>query len=157
MESYTEQEYKVRIFTPVHPRWMITRDMDEVMDIEDESFEYPWDVDDFIESLRHKNCIGMVATDNNNDNKVLGFMVYELHKHRIDLLDLAVSPEYWRRGIGTQMINKLKSKLSGEGMKRLSLVVSERNLRAHLFFRENGFRAVCPIRNYYDDTLMMLI
>ncbi len=138
---------------PVHARWMIRRDMDEVMNIEDESFEYPWGADDFIESLRQKNCTGMVATDNADDNKVLGFMVYVLHKNRIDLLEFAVSPEYCRRGIGTHMMDKLKSKLSSRGIKRLSLSVSERNLRAQLFFRSQDFRAVSILRGYYNDTL----
>jgi len=44
----------------VHIRWMIRRDMPEVLDIESGSFEFPWSEEDFIRCLRQRNCIGMV-------------------------------------------------------------------------------------------------
>ena len=45
----------------VHIRWMIRRDMPEVLDIENRSFEFSWTEEDFIRCLRQRNCIGMVA------------------------------------------------------------------------------------------------
>ena len=45
----------------VHIRWMIRRDMPEVLDIERDSFEFPWSEEDFMRCLRQRNCIGMVA------------------------------------------------------------------------------------------------
>src|SRR3989344_7006679 len=60
-------------------RWMIRRDMPEVLDIEQQCFEFPWDEEDFIRCLRQRNCIGMVSQD---EEKVKGFMIYELHKTR---------------------------------------------------------------------------
>ena len=60
-----------------HIRWMIRRDYAEVLAIEARGFEFPWCEDDFIRCLRQRNCIGMVAE---RDDRVAGFMVYELHK-----------------------------------------------------------------------------
>ena len=62
-------------FSKVHIRWMIRRDMAEVLAIEADSFEYPWSEDDFIRCLRQRNVIGMVAE---LDDRIVGFMVYEL-------------------------------------------------------------------------------
>ena len=45
----------------VHIRWMIRRDMPEVLQTEQESFEYSWTEEDFLRCLRQRNCIGMVA------------------------------------------------------------------------------------------------
>ena len=45
----------------VHIRWMIRRDMSDVLEIENNSFEFPWFEEDFIRCLRQRNCIGMVA------------------------------------------------------------------------------------------------
>ncbi|MEK6238743.1 MAG: ribosomal-protein-alanine N-acetyltransferase RimI, partial [Planctomycetales bacterium] len=45
----------------VHIRWMIRRDMPEVLAIENSSFEFPWSEEDFLRSLQQRNCIGMVA------------------------------------------------------------------------------------------------
>ena len=133
----------------VHIRWMIRRDMPEVLDIEAESFEFPWFEEDFIRCLRQRNCIGMVAEQ---DNHVVGFMVYELNKTRLHLLNFAVSRRYRRLGVATQMISKLIGKLSSQRRTRIVLEVRETNLAAQLFFRANGFRAVSVLRDFYEDT-----
>ena len=65
---------------------------------------------------------------------------------------LIVVPGYRRRGIGTQMIGKLIGKLSAGRRTRITLEVRETNLPAQLFFRDNGFRAVSVLRDYYEDT-----
>ena len=133
----------------VHIRWMIRRDMPEVLDIEKGSFEFPWCEDDFIRCLRQRNCIGMVAE---HDDQVVGFMIYELHKTRLHVLNFAVDPDYRRQLVGLQMIEKLASKLSSQRRTRISLEVRETNLDAQLFFKENGFVATAVLRDFYDDS-----
>ena len=128
---------------------MIRRDMPEVLDIEDGSFEFPWLEEDFIRCLRQRNCIGMVAE---YEDRVVGFMIYELHKSRIHVLNFAVADEFRRLGVGSQMAGKLIAKLSAQRRSRIMLEVRETNLPAQLFFRESGFRAVTVLRAYYDDT-----
>jgi len=88
----------------VHIRWMIRRDMREVLDIEQTSFEFPWLEEDFIRCLRQRNCIGMVAE---HGDQVVGFMIYELHKSRLHILNFAVFDQARQRGVGQQMIDKL--------------------------------------------------
>ena len=87
-----------------------------------------------------------------HDDRVVGFMIYELHKTRIHVLNFAVADGYRRRGVGSQMIAKLIAKLSPQRRSRIVLEVRETNLAAQLFFRENGFRAVSVLRSYYADT-----
>jgi ribosomal-protein-alanine N-acetyltransferase len=128
---------------------MIRRDMPAVLDIENESFEFPWSEEDFIHILRQRNCIGMVAE---HEDQVVGFMIYELHKARIHVLNFAVAGFFQRRGVGSQMVAKLIAKLSTQRRSRIILEVRETNLAAQLFFRENGFRAVSVLRGYYADT-----
>ena len=72
----------------VHIRWMIRRDMPEVLQTEQESFEFAWTEEDFLCCLRQRNCIGMVAE---HDDQVVGFMIYELNKNRIQVLNFAVA------------------------------------------------------------------
>lgn len=134
----------------VHIRWMIRRDMPEVLAIEQDSYEFPWSEEDFIRLLRQRNCIGMVAE---HQEQVIGFMVYELHKSRIHLLNFCVHPEFLRKSVGTQMVRKLIAKLSTQRRNRITLEVRETNLPAQLFFRDKGFRAVTVLRDFYDDTI----
>src|SRR5690606_35660919 len=105
--------------------------------------------DDFIRCLRQRNCIGMVAEQG---ERVVGFMIYELHKSRLHVLNFAVAPEFRRHEIGHQMIEKLVSKLSSQRRTRISLEVRETNLAAQLFFKETGFRATAVLRDFYDDS-----
>lgn len=133
----------------VHIRWMIRRDMPEVLNIEQSSFEFPWSEEDFIRCLRQRNCIGMVAE---YDEKVVGFMIYELHKDQLHVLNFSVRPDVRRSCIGMQMINKLIGKLSQQRRNRIVLEIRETNLAAQMFFRNLGFKAVAVLRDYYDDT-----
>ncbi len=133
----------------VHIRWMIRRDMQQVLQIEKSAFEFPWSEEDFVACLRRRNCIGMVAE---RGDRVLGFMIYELHKTRLHLLNFAVAADARRRHVGSQMIEKLIAKLSSQRRTRLSLEVRETNLDAQLFFKRTGFRATSVLRDFYDDS-----
>jgi ribosomal-protein-alanine N-acetyltransferase len=133
----------------VHIRWMIRRDMPEVLQTEQESFEYSWTEEDFLRCLRQRNCIGMVAEQG---EKVVGFMIYELHKNKLHILNFAVHPGFRRFGIGAQMVAKLVSKLSSHRRTRITLEVRETNLPAQLFFQKQSFRALRVLRAFYEDS-----
>ena len=133
----------------VHIRWMIRRDMPEVLAVEHASFEYPWCEEEFLRVLRQRNCIGMVAE---YGERVVGFMIYELHKNKLQVLDFATHPEFRRTGVGHQMLAKLVGKLSTHRRTRIVLHVRETNLSAQYFYRIQGFRALEVAREHYADT-----
>jgi len=130
-------------------RWMIRRDMPEVLAIEQEAFEFPWSDEDFTRCLRQRNCIGMVAEVGDS---VVAFMIYELHRTRLHVLNFAVRRSHRRLGIGKQMMGKLFAKLSVERRDRILLEVRERNLPAQVFFRSLGYRAISVLKDFYEDS-----
>ena len=132
-----------------HIRWMILRDMPQVLAIEAESFDHPWSDDDFMKTLRQRNCIGMVAE---LDERVIGFMIYELQKNRLHVVNFAVHAAWRRQGVGQGMVEKLLSKLTVERRNQVLLEVRETNLDAQLFFRDMGFRAIAIINDNYRDS-----
>lgn len=132
----------------VHIRWMIRRDMKEVQVIENVSFDFPWLEEDFLRCLRQRNCIGMVAE---YDERVVGFMIYELNKDEIHVLDFAVHPEARCETVGTQMVGKLKGKLSVKGRNKITLETRESNLPALMFFKAMGFIAKELVSDWFDD------
>jgi len=133
----------------IHVRWMIRRDMHEVIAIEREAFEFPWSEEDFTRCLRQRNCIGMVAE---LADSVVAFMIYELHRSRLHMLNFAVLRSHRRLGIGTQMMEKLVGKLTPDRRGRIALEVRETNLPAQLFFRSLGFRATTVLKDFYQDS-----
>lgn len=134
---------------PAQIRWLIRRDWPELLAIERDSFEFAWTEYDLASCMRQHNCIGMVAE---HDQQIVGFMVYELHKTTIHILNFAVSRAHRRRGIGHQMVTRLIDKLSQQRRNEIYLEVRETNLQAQLFFASQGFRALQILRNHYDST-----
>lgn len=141
---------------------MIRRDLEYVYAIERQCFEHPWTEDEFIRCLRQRNCIGMVAErdvsmsvggegEHVYDTQPVGYMIYELHKNRLHLLNFAVHPRFQRTGVGRAMIDKLMTKLSPDRRNRIVLEVRETNLDAQLFFKAMGFRAISVLRGFYGE------
>jgi ribosomal-protein-alanine N-acetyltransferase len=143
VSNITKQQLDVQI------RWLIRRDMPEVLQIERNSFATAWSDEDFLCCLRQRNCIGMVAEAN---HQIVGFMIYELHKAKLHILNFAVAPEFRRHGVGKQMVLRLIDKLSQQRRNEILLDLRESNLEGQLFFRTQGFRAVKVVRCHYDDT-----
>ena len=130
-------------------RWLIRRDMHDVLIIERASFPDPWTEEDFLHCLRQRYCIGMVAE---RDGLIVGYMIYTLHDKRLELLNLAVLPDCRRQGVGRAMVDKLIDKLNQQRRRRISLKVIESNLPGQLFFRAMGFRARKVVHGWYDTT-----
>jgi ribosomal-protein-alanine N-acetyltransferase len=130
-------------------RWVIRRDMAEVLEIEQQCFNFAWTEEDFLCCLRQRNCIGMVAE---SQERIMGFMIYELLKSQLHVLNFAVAPWARRQGVGSQMIEKLVHKLAQQRRTEIRLEVREGNLPAQLFFHSQGFAATNVLRGYYEDT-----
>jgi [ribosomal protein S18]-alanine N-acetyltransferase len=142
-KKFTHPELKIQI------RWLIRRDMHDVLTIERACCDHPWTEEDFLSCLRQRNCIGMVAE---NDHRIVGFMIYELHKSKLRVLNFATAPDVQRQGVGGQMIRRLVDKLSQQRRSEIMVEVRETNLDAQFFFRSQGFKAVCVLRSHYDDS-----
>jgi ribosomal-protein-alanine N-acetyltransferase len=132
----------------IHLRWLLPRDLPDVLDIEAKSFAFPWNEEDFMRCLRHDHCVCVVAE---SDEQVVGFMVYELNRTQARIFNLTVAPCYRRHGVATRMLKNLIDKPSFQRRRWISLVVRETNLAAQLFFRAHGFRAVSILRQFYTE------
>ena len=128
-------------------RLMIRRDLKEVVDIESRSILVPWTEGVFTASLRMRNCIGMVAQDENEN--IIGHMIYELHRTKIYLARIAVDPDARRRKVATQLIDKLKGKLSYQRRCKIELLSRETEKEFHLFLRNQGFKCNGVIPEYF--------
>lgn len=130
-------------------RWMTRRDMPEVIAIEHASHDHPWCEEEFLRALRQRNCIGMVAE---HGEKIVGFMIYELHREKIAVLNFAVHPEHLRQRIGAAMIAKLTGKLSTQRRSTLEFLVRETSLGAQLFLRACRLLASDILREHFPDS-----
>lgn len=128
-------------------RWMIRRDMEAVAEMEAATFAHPWTEKEFQDCLRRQNAIGLVVEF---DGEIVGYVIYELHKWHVNVINFVVHPDCKRNGIGVIILAKLKQKLSAERRNRITLDISETNLSGQLFFKAQGFVATRVIANRYD-------
>lgn len=136
--------------TPFHIRWMIRQDINEVLHIDNQAnASYPWIEDDFLKFLRERNAIGMVVEEK---DKVVGFMLYQLHKGKLELMRIGVDINQKGRGIGRVMIDKLKAKLCSHRRNRVIAFVRETCLPFQLFMKHLGFEGVRVERKYFEDS-----
>lgn len=134
---------------PPQIRWLIRRDMPEVMEIENRCFEFPFTEQEILKLMAMRNCIGVVYESN---GVIYGFMIYELHKSMLRLIDIAVAPEVHGTGVGSAMIKRLVDKLSQQRRNAIECEIRESNLKAQKFFSGRGFKAVQVLRRHYEET-----
>jgi ribosomal-protein-alanine N-acetyltransferase len=139
-------EYVHAPLAPLHIRWLCHRDLDDVAEIELFAFDDPWCAEEFADFLKSRNRIGMVAE---HDERVVGYMLYELLPHGIGLVNLAAAPWLARRKIGSQLLARLAGKLAQQRRTEIFCRVAEANLPAQLFFRACGFRAIGVDRGWF--------
>lgn len=128
-------------------RWMISRDMPGVLDVE-KSVLGTWVEEDFRNYNRCRNSIASVVYGR-NDEEVVGYMLYTLKKNSFTLDKFAVHAHCQRLGYGTQILNKLKSKLSHQRRKFFQIFVPEDNLDCQLFLKANGLIATGVVEGTY--------
>jgi ribosomal-protein-alanine N-acetyltransferase len=128
-------------------RWMVRKDMSAVLHIERESFENPWSELQFLTRLRKRNTIGIVAEV---AGRVVGFMIYSLHKDKLRIRDLAVHHKFRREAVGGQLVAKLLAKLTVQGRSRVTATLRMSNLPAQDFFRYYGFKTIRVCRSGDD-------
>ena len=117
----------------------IRRDMDEILRIEAESFGVNrWSEEEFLACLRQRNVIGVVIA--RDCYEVVGFMIYQLSKQKLIVLNMAVQPASRRQGFGRLALQRLKDKLHQQRRTIVQANVTEDNVNAHLFFSGCGFR-----------------
>jgi len=76
---------------------------------------------------------------------------FDLPSRCLDLLRLAVCPTFRRQGVGTALVDKLKSKITSQRRRLLTVDVPETNLPAHLFLAAQGLRATAVVPDFYGD------
>jgi len=127
-------------------------DLEQVLAIERQSFLHPWSEPFFSRLLRE--AIFMVCEE---EREVVGFLVGELDSlpgqkgPSGHLLNLAVSPHYRRKGVGTRLLEAFLRLCHQAGSTNVYLEVRVGNTLAVQFYHRRGFKTACRIPHFYGD------
>ena len=141
--------------TQMHIRPMRASDLDTVLEIEQLSFVSPWSWDSFKQELVKSYGLCYIAE---KDEQVVGYAIAWRIEDELHIANVAVHPDYRRRGIGQSLINFLL-----EGNKSVpwtGLEVRRGNTAARALYKKLGFQEVGIRRNYYEaegeDAVLMV-
>lgn len=131
--------------------------IEQIEKLEKQCFSVPWTRQALVSQLPDDMHIFIAAFD--DVGNVLGYvgMMYVLDEGYIS--NVAISPEYRRRGIADKLIAALVSRANEKDLSFVTLEVRQSNAPAIELYRKNGFSNVGLRKNYYtkptEDAILM--
>jgi len=132
-------------------------DIKSVMEIERSSFTSPWSELSFLHEIDYANSLAKVAL---LENKTVGYICARYVLDEGHILNLAVHKGFRRRGIATELMNRVLGELKKKDCRLLYLEVRVSNLKAIKFYERFGFKVASFRRKYYaspnEDAAFMM-
>ncbi len=139
---------------------MVESDLDEVMEIERESFKSPWTRSVFLEELGREWAHLWVVRPA-PDGPVAAFINFWLVRDEIHILNVAVHPRFRRCGFASQLLQSTIELAWKNRVRYVTLEVRRSNQGAIKLYRSFDFRAIGIRPNYYsedrEDAIVMLL
>ena len=119
-----------------------------VAEIEKLCFSAPWSERSIVAELRSEWSLWLVEE---RDGVVVGYVGSQSSPPEADIMNVAVSPDYRRQGIGESLMIALGEALTQKGIESLTLEVRASNEGAIALYSRLGYEQVGCRPNYYTD------
>lgn len=123
------------------------RDLDEIQEIEEESFPWPFSKKQFLHLYINYKKTFFVAEKN---REILGYIVGVRGFRKIIVASIAVKESWRRKGIATVLANHFIEKVKGK-IKTIELQVRVDNKEAIIFYEKMGFTCNGILPSYYPN------
>ena len=137
-------------------RKMKSSDVAAIAELEKQCFSDPWSAESIASELVNPLSYWLVAEV---DGQVAGYIGSQSVLDAADMMNIAVSPDYRRRGIAKALVNELTAYLSKNNVIALLLEVRVSNEPAITLYEKMGFQQVGRRPNYYrnprEDALIL--
>lgn len=127
-------------------------DLEEVMEIENLSFPQPWHKSQFKKELINPISFPFVGKILHNGKlKLISYIVFWLVSDEAHILNIAVHPEYLRRGIATELMFFSMANMQEMGAIDIFLEVRSSNVAANRLYKSLGFKDIGLRKGYYEN------
>ena len=127
-----------------------------VAELEKICFSDPWSENSVASELKNKLALWLVAEDK---GRVAGYIGSQTCTDESDVMNVAVHPDFRRKGIAETLVNALVDELKAIESRCLTLEVRASNVPAISLYEKLGFAEVGRRKNYYrnprEDALIM--
>ena len=120
----------------------------QIAELEKLCFSSPWSRNSVASELNNPLSLWLVATDG---DVIAGYIGSQSVMGEADMMNVAVHPDYRRKGIGKQLVEGLMASLKDKGVYSLTLEVRASNEPAISLYDQLGFTQVGRRPNYYRD------
>ncbi|GGA89658.1 ribosomal-protein-alanine acetyltransferase [Brucella endophytica] len=114
-----------------------------------ETFRHPWSEEDFHGLVGQGTVFGFIAREEGKPGGAAGFVLARLTIDEAEILTIAVSHAYRRRGVGRALMDAVLRHLHHERARTLFLEVDQANIAAQALYRRLGFAKVGERPGYY--------
>ena len=126
---------------------MTTDHLPAVAEIEQSVFPDPWTPESFLEVIGITDKCWVAA----QKGRTIGYLITQWVSDEIHILNVAVSPDFQRMGIGAALLNFLLRLGEQHGMRDVYLEVRSSNQPAQALYLEHGFVKLAVRKRYYRD------
>ena len=120
----------------------------QVARLEKLCFQDPWSEKSIASELSNKLALWLVAI---KEETLVGYIGSQTVMDESDMMNVAVHPEFRRRGIAEALVNALCAALKEQGSVSLTLEVRASNEPAKALYEKLGFEQVGKRPNYYRN------
>ena len=126
------------------------RDLNAIEEIERTSYPTPWSRSMFASELAKPSSICLGAVEAEKDDLV-GYLIISRYVDAWHVMNIAVAPEYRRRGIARSLMERLFEVTARDARRGYTLEVRVSNDAAIRLYEELGFKTRGIRRGYYTD------
>ncbi len=137
--------------TDVHLADAEITDLDDLLDIEYQSFPSPWNYKQFLAEF-HKPYAHILVAHRPAPRTILGFIVFWHLIDELHILNLAVKPEARRQGLGLALLRHTLDLARDRQCQTAWLEVRPSNQAAIALYQSLGFKQVMIRKGYYGDS-----
>jgi ribosomal-protein-alanine N-acetyltransferase len=130
-------------------RQLDTRDLDTVEAIEQASYRTPWSRSMFAAELRKPTALAIGAYLDTGELVAYAFVSRYVDAWHV--MNVAVAPEFRRRGIATELLERVFEATAADRRRGYTLEVRVSNTEAIRLYERLGFEARGIRRGYYTD------
>ena len=120
----------------------------QVAQLEKLCFTDPWSENSVASELNNELSLWLVAEEN---GILCGYVGSQTVLDETDMMNLAVHPDFRRRGIASALIAELTARLMARGSRCLRLEVRQSNMPAISLYEAMGFSQLGLRKNYYRN------
>ncbi|MEH7887015.1 ribosomal protein S18-alanine N-acetyltransferase [Bacillus sp. JJ1609] len=132
-------------------RKMTVEDLDDVIEVEVNSFATPWSRDAFYNELTKNQFAHYLVAE--VDEKVVGYCGVWIIVDEAHITNIALLPDYRGLKLGEALMGRIVEIARGFGAIRITLEVRVSNERAQNLYRKFGFEEGALRKQYYTDNM----